>query len=153
MNYLASTLALTADTVKEPGVLFVALMGIAIVMIGLTCLILLCVLMSKVYQLLAKDGEKKAASPKDTSLVAVPSVSATIPNKGELVAAISVALAEEIGADISAIRIHSIRRVGGISPAPSPAHGELVAAISAAVAEEIGTDISAIRIHSIRRVG
>ena len=35
----------------------------------------------------------------------------TIPNRGELVAAISVALAEELGKDVKAIRIHSIKRV------------------------------------------
>ena len=34
-----------------------------------------------------------------------------IPNRGELVAAVSAALAEELGTDVTAIRIVSIKRV------------------------------------------
>ena len=60
-------------------------------------------------------------------------------------------IAVDLGTDVSAVRIHSLRRVGGEAPVPS--RGELVAAISAAIAEDLGTDVSAIRIHSLRRAG
>jgi len=79
---------------------------------------------------------------------------APIPNKGELIAAVTAAVAEELGTDVSAIRVLSFRRVGDTTPAsaPIPNKGELVAAVSAALAEELGTDISALRIHSIRKL-
>ncbi|MBQ8747895.1 MAG: OadG family protein [Clostridia bacterium] len=150
MNLIAPLLAQAATASEEPGLLFVPIMGICTVLLGLTCIILLCTLMSKVCRLLEKSETDKPSAPAQT---ASPAASAPIPNKGELVAAISAALAEELGTDISAIRIHSLRRVGAPAPAADPAHGELVAAISTALAEELGTDISAIRIHSLRKVG
>ena len=76
-----------------------------------------------------------------------------IPNRGELIAAVTAAIAEELGTDISALRVRSFRRVGAASPVADPARGEFVAAISAAVAEELGTDVSAIRIHSLKKIG
>ena len=75
-----------------------------------------------------------------------------IPNRGEVVAAVSAALAEELGTDVSAIRILSFQRVGGVAPAAGSDRGEMVAAVSAAVAEELGTDVSAIRIRSFQKV-
>ena len=72
---------------------------------------------------------------------------------GIILAAVSAALAEELGTDISRIRIHSLRPVGAAAPAADPARGELVAAIAAAAAEELGTDVSRIRIHSLRKIG
>lgn len=155
MNLIANATAQAASAAAEPGVIFVAVMGIAIVMVGLVCIILLCEVMSKVCKLLEKV-ETNSPAFADSANPASPAAAQTyapIPNKGELIAAISAALAEEIGTDVSAIRIHSLRRVGASAPASDPARGELVAAISAALAEELGTDISAIRIHSLRKVG
>ncbi len=151
MNRIAPILAQAANASEDPGLLFVPIMGISTVLLSLTCIILLCTLMSKVCQLLEKSEADKPVSSAVQPSAAAPA--APIPNKGELVAAISAALAEELGTDISAIRIHSLRRVGTPAPATNPAHGELVAAISAAIAEDLGTDISAIRIHSLRKVG
>ena len=51
-----------------------------------------------------------SAAPARSAVPAAASAE-TIPNRGELVAAISVALAEELGKDVKAIRIHSIKRV------------------------------------------
>ena len=84
-----------------------------------------------------------------------PAAAEQIPNRGEVIAAVSAVLAEELGTDVSAIRILSFRRVGGAVPAADliPNRGEVVAAVSAALAEELGTDVSAIRILSFQRVG
>ena len=70
--------------------------------------------------------------------------------RGELVAAVSAAIAEELGTDVSAIRILSLTPVGGVSRAASD-RGALVAAVSAAIAEDLGTDVSAIRVLSMRQ--
>ena len=55
----------------------------------------------------AEKAAVRAAMPAH----AAPAAGDAIPNRGELVAAISVALAEELGKDVKAIRIHSIKRV------------------------------------------
>lgn len=81
--------------------LFVCLMGMGVTFIGLTCLILLTTLMSK----LAGRNEKAAAAP-----VPAPAASA-IPNRQELIAAVSAVLAEELGTDVTAIRILSFKKV------------------------------------------
>ncbi len=86
--------------------LFVCLMGICTVFIGLICIIVLVSVMSYVCR-----KTEKAPAP-----VAAPAVSAapaaTEPGKTpELIAAISAAIAEEMGTDISAIRIVSLKKI------------------------------------------
>ena len=86
----------------------VVLLGMGIVFAGLICIVILCVLMGKVVRLL----EKKEAPAADPAQVAVaPAVAEPIPNRSELVAAISCCLAEEMGTDVSAIRIVSLKKV------------------------------------------
>ncbi len=86
-----------------PSNLFVVLMGVGTVFIGLICIILLVSLMSW----LCRKFEKKA--PAAVAPSAVPQRQAA--NGGEIIAAISSAIAEELGTDVSAIRITSIKRV------------------------------------------
>ena len=151
-----------AAVAGEPNMLFVAAMGISTVLLGLTCIIFLCSLMSAVCRRLSgKENETTTQAPAASAVpqsapaaAAVPAPAGSeIPNRSELIAAVTAAIAEELGTDISALRVRSFRRVGTASPVADPARGELVAAISAAVAEELGTDVSAIRIHSLKKIG
>ena len=148
-----STLVLTA--VEAPNMFFVAAMGICTVLLGLTCIIFLCMLMSKICARTGGETNTPAPAPAvpQAAAPAPAPVSTEIPNRGELVAAVSAAIAEELGTDISRIRIRSLRRVGGAAVTADPARGELVAAIAAAAAEELGTDVSRIRIHSLKKIG
>ncbi|SDX33661.1 OadG family protein [Eubacterium barkeri] len=125
---------------------FVVLMGIGTVFVGLICIVFLCTAMSAVIRALEGKGRKTGAP---AGAVAAPGPVAPIPKRGELVAAISAALAEELGMDIPGFRIVSLKR---LSPGGDPPRGELVAAISAALAEEIGTDVSGLRITSLEKV-
>ena len=84
----------------------VVLLGMGIVFAGLICIVILCVLMGKVVRLLEKKEEPAASAPA-AAPVAAP---AAIPNRQELVAAISCCLAEELGTDVSAIRIVSLKK-------------------------------------------
>lgn len=85
-------------------IIFVCLMGIGTVFVGLVCLIVLTMLMSKVL-----SGSKNTAA---VAPAPVPAVSAAPEaNREELVAAISAALAEELGTDITGIRILSMKKV------------------------------------------
>ena len=80
---------------------FVCLMGMGTVFFGLVCLILLTTIMGRIC------GTKK---PFSEAIAPAPSGAAE-PNRGELVAAISAAIAEELGTDITGIRILSIKKV------------------------------------------
>ncbi len=84
---------------------FVCVMGISIVFIGLICLIVLISAMGAIMKRVNARKEEKA-QPQPAAPVAE-----AIPNRAELVAAVSVALAEELGKDVRAICIHSIKRV------------------------------------------
>ena len=109
---LTNTLATAAPVVQAavPGAdiptWFVVVLGMVIVFIGLICLIALISFMGAIM----KKVNAKHETAAEAAPAAVPA-EADIPNRGELVAAISVALAEELGKDVKAIRIHSIKRV------------------------------------------
>ena len=81
-------------------VLSVAGIGIGVVFIGLICLVGICKLVGVIVSKLPEGGRKtKEAPPAD------------IPNRQELIAAVAAAIAEELGEDVRAIRITSIRRI------------------------------------------
>ena len=87
--------------IMEVSNLFVCLMGMGVTFFGLTCLIGLITLMGKF------SGSKPVEIPQQ----ATPAAPAAIPNRQELIAAVSAALAEELGTDVTAIRILSFRKV------------------------------------------
>lgn len=82
--------------------IFVCLMGMGTVFFGLICLIVLTYLMSAVV------GRGKKAAPGHRSRLRPRPPGEVTP---ELVAAVSAALAEELGTDITGIRIVSMKKV------------------------------------------
>ncbi len=88
----------------------VVLLGLGIVFVGLICIVILCVLMGKVVRLLEKKEMPAVTAVPDLPVAPAAPV-AEIPNRQELVAAISCCLAEELGTDVSAIRIVSLKKV------------------------------------------
>lgn len=91
--------------------IFVCLMGMGTVFFGLICLIALTYLMSAV----VGRGKKAAPAP----VPAAPQTAGEV--TPELVAAVSAALAEKLGTDITGIRIVSMknRRQMSITPTKS----------------------------------
>ena len=85
--------------------LFVCLMGMGTVFFGLICLIGLTSLMGRII----------GNTPSTISAAATPAPAAALaavePDRQELIAAISAAIAEELGTDITGIRILSIKKV------------------------------------------
>ena len=137
--------------------LFVVLMGLGTVFFGLICIIILSTLMSAVCGLLAKKpaaSQKTDAAPAEVT-AAPAAVPVAAPDRQAMIAAISAAIAEDLGTDVSGVRIRSLKHVGGAAPvaAPTADRQAVIAAVSAVIAEELGTDISAIRIRSFKRVG
>ena len=82
----------------------VVLLGLGTVFVGLISIVILCWLMGKI----VSPAEKKKASPEPA---APAPAAAGIPNRPELAAVISCVVAEELGADVSAIRILSLKKL------------------------------------------
>ncbi len=80
--------------------------GFGLVFIGLISLIIICSIMGAICKKYIKtEPEKTVQAPKR-----VPEAD-LIPNKGEFIAAVSAALAEEIGEDVSKLRILSVKKL------------------------------------------
>jgi len=79
---------------------FVVLMGVGTVFVGLICIIFLSIITSKVCNILEKMSGTTAPAA-DT---------ASIPNRQAMIAAIAVAIAEDLGTDPSGIRILSVKK-------------------------------------------
>ncbi|MCI9445054.1 MAG: OadG family protein [Oscillospiraceae bacterium] len=93
----------------EPSIPFVILMGVGIVFIGLICIILLSMAMSAICRSM---GDQTPAPPTGAAAPAAPAAqSDAIPNRQAMIAAIAVAIAEELGTDPSGIRILSVKKL------------------------------------------
>ncbi len=91
------------------GMAEVVLLGFSIVVVCLIVLIFICKIMSAI--IMGSKGNAPVATP--AVQTPAPQVVNTAPSvdKQQLIAAIGVAIAEEMGTDISRIKIHSIKKV------------------------------------------
>lgn len=85
--------------------LFVVLMGLGTVFAGLLCIILLVTLMSWVC---ARTSAPKTVPQMPAAPAAMPAPGAVTP---AMMAAVAAAIAEDMGIDVSAIRIVSMKKV------------------------------------------
>lgn len=86
-------------------------LGLGTVFVGLICLILICYIMSIIVKLFTKS-EKTAAAPASQPAPAAPqTAAANITNKGEFAAAVATAIAEDLGTDVTGIRIKSVKKL------------------------------------------
>lgn len=84
---------------------FVCAMGMGTVFVGLICLIIICYIVGLFCR---KSGKKQ---PTEAAAPVAPVASAPIENKQEILAAVAAAVAEELGTDVSAIRITSFKKL------------------------------------------
>ena len=84
--------------------LFVCLMGLCTVFIGLICIIILVSVMSNV----VRRTDAKASAVPAVPAAAAPAVGAVTP---AMVTAVAAAIAEDMGTDVSAIRIVSMKKI------------------------------------------
>ncbi len=90
---------------NEPSLAFLCFFGIAVVFVGLIILIGCIYLMNYVCDKFFKEkAPVKESAP-------APVASKEIANRGEIVAAVCAAVAEEEGTDISAIRVISFKKL------------------------------------------
>ncbi len=93
---------------------FVVLMGVGTVFVGLICIVILCMVVGLFCRLGEKKGKAEQAPVQNVQApVSTANAAADLsPEKRrEMIAAVSAALAEEMGTDISAIRIHSFKKI------------------------------------------
>ncbi len=81
---------------------FVVCMGIGTVFVGLICIIILCSVMSLFFRNRKEEPVQKIAAPAST----VP-----VENRREILAAVCAAAAEDMGTDISAIKVISFKKI------------------------------------------
>lgn len=92
---------------QEYPVLFVCLLGIGTVFVGLISIVLLCTLMGA----LCKAAEKKPVESPVVEKTADAPAGREIVGRSKLVAAVSAVIAEELGEDVSAIRVRSFKKI------------------------------------------
>ena len=89
-------------------------LGLGTVFAGLIGLILICYIMSSLVRIFSAGEKSRAATAAATpaSAPAAPTPQTTsIANKGEFAAAVACAIAEDLGTDVTGIRIKSIKKL------------------------------------------
>ena len=88
---------------------FVCAMGMATVFIGLICIIILC----KIFSAVVRIGENKEKKPakQETAAATTAPVNNEIPDKQRMIAAVCAAIAEELGTDVSALKVLSFKKL------------------------------------------
>lgn len=95
---------------NEPSTLQVVLMGLITVFVVLICLIVIIKIMGAIMvKVSGKNAPQTASAPAPAA--PVPAGPAASADKQKLVAAIAAAVAEDMGTDVSHLKIHSIRRL------------------------------------------
>ena len=89
---------------------FVVVLGVGTVFIGLICLILLCKIVGLLCNIANKGKDTNPVTP-PAAVTAPIATSEPIENRQEIIAAVSAAIAEELGTDISALRILSFKKI------------------------------------------
>ena len=84
--------------------------GFGLVFVGLICLIIICCVMGAICKKVIKPEPVKPAEISKKLPEGFPDADA-IPNKGEFIAAVSAALAEDLGEDVSKLRILSVKKL------------------------------------------
>jgi len=87
-------------------VLTVVVLGVGVVFAGLISIVILCKITGALCTAMNKSAQKE--QEKTAPIASAPTI---IENRQEIVAAVSAVIAEELGTDISAIRIHSFKKI------------------------------------------
>ncbi len=94
---------------EAPSDLSVVLLGLGTVFVGLIIIILICSLTGLIFSSAKKSEAEPAAQNVKAPAQATPAQD--IPDRGQFIAAVSAAIAEDMGTDVSAIRIVSVKKI------------------------------------------
>ena len=104
-TYLLEVAAET--TANPPADWMVVVMGVGVVFLGLVLIIVLCKIMGAFFVGTTKNG---TAVPEVKAAPAAPKA-AVIENRQEIIAAVTAACAEDMGKDVSALRVISFKKL------------------------------------------
>ena len=98
----------TEPAVNQYSDITVAALGIGTVFFGLICIIFICSIFGKIFSAASAKSSVKEEAP-----VAQPAAPAELSaeEKGAVIAAVSAVIAEELGTDVSALHIHSFKKI------------------------------------------
>ena len=102
---MIKNLAVTTGATTATPDWMVVVMGVGVVFVGLVLIILICKIMGLFFAKTVKSSSKPEVA------VAPAKTSATIENRQEIIAAVTAACAEEMGKDISALRVISFKKL------------------------------------------
>lgn len=97
-------LALAVEAAEATPDWMVVVMGVGVVFVGLVLIILICKIMSLFFAKTAKSDSKPATAT-------APALNTVIENRQEIIAAVTAVCAEEMGKDISALRVISFKKL------------------------------------------
>ena len=100
---IIKNLALATDVATKTPDWMVVVMGVGVVFVGLILIILICKIMGAFF---AKTDESKPAVTQAPVVASKP-----IENRQEIIAAVTAVCAEEMGKDVSAIRVISFKKL------------------------------------------
>ncbi len=101
---MIKNLTLAVDVAEKTPDWMVVVMGVGVVFLGLVLIILICKIMGLFFAKTAKNESKPAsAAPVATNV--------KIENRQEIIAAVTAVCAEEMGKDISALRVISFKKL------------------------------------------
>lgn len=103
---MIKTLTVATDVASPTPAWMVVVMGIGVVFVGLVLIILICKVMGLFFANTAKKESKPEAAPAPAA-----TTNATIENRQEIIAAVTAVVAEEMGKDISALRVISFKKL------------------------------------------
>ena len=101
LEKLLGGLTLAEQTV--PNGLVVA-MGVGTVFVGLIAIVIICKIMSLILAPKVEKTQEVKAAP-------VTENNAVIENRQEIIAAVAAVIAEELGTEVEALKIHSFKRI------------------------------------------
>ena len=84
----------------------VVAMGVGVVFLGLVLIIVICKIMGLFFTGSKQDDEKPTAAPAPAA-----QKTAVIENRQEIIAAVTAAVAEDMGKDVSALRVISFKKL------------------------------------------
>lgn len=106
----ANMMMLLEKQVEEPSTIQTVIMGIGTVFLGLLCIVILCKIIGAFCNAGKKSSDETVSQVANLAPATAPA-QAVIENRGEIIAAISAVAAEELGTDVSAIRILSFKKL------------------------------------------
>ncbi len=97
----------------SPSTAFVVLLGIGTVFVGLIGLVILCKILGALCNISKEKSVQNTTDVKTSHVAAGNTASNTsgIENRQEIIAAVSAVIAEELGTEVSALRILSFKKI------------------------------------------